>query len=59
MTETRYGKNVVKLAFDNDREGLYRQVAKLSGEPFGLDFQVQYGTNESENSCVTYSLVIK
>jgi hypothetical protein len=44
MMETKYGNSIINLVFDNNRSGLYRQVTSYSGQSFGLDFHVEYGT---------------
>lgn len=43
MAGKRYDNNVVELDF-RDGPGLYRQMAEVSGEAYGLDFHVRYGT---------------
>jgi hypothetical protein len=43
MVVKKYGKYVVPLDFKNDRPGFYRQVAGVSGKPFGLEFNIEYG----------------
>ena len=44
MTKTRYGKYIQKLTFEEGGTGLYRQVTRLNGAPFGVDVQIEYGT---------------
>jgi uncharacterized RmlC-like cupin family protein len=43
MAGEKYGKYIKELSFRNDGPGFYRQVTRLSGAPFGLDFHVEYG----------------
>jgi hypothetical protein len=45
MTETKYGNYIINLDFNKDGRGLYRQVTRFDGAPFGLDFHVEYGTH--------------
>ena len=47
MTETRYGKYIQKLSFEEGGTGLYRQVTKLNGAPFGVDVQIEYGDGKT------------
>lgn len=44
MAKTKYGRYVKKLEFKDDSSGINRQVTQLSGESFGLDFHIQFGT---------------
>ncbi len=44
MADTQYEQYVKKLTFQEDGAGLYRQVTEISGDPFGLDVHIQYGT---------------
>lgn len=44
MAKTKYGQYVKKLSFKDDPSKLFRQVCKLSGKPWGLDFHIQFGT---------------
>jgi hypothetical protein len=43
MVAKKYGKYVIPLDFKNDRPGFYRQIAGVSGKPFGLEFNIEYG----------------
>ena len=44
MAKKKYGHYIKKLSFDHGGAGLYRQVAQISGKPFGLDVHIEYGT---------------
>ena len=44
MSKTKYGRYIKKLKFKDDVSGLERQVTQLSGQPFGLDFHIKFGT---------------
>ncbi|MFA5309679.1 MAG: hypothetical protein WC370_09390 [Dehalococcoidales bacterium] len=43
MADKKYSKYVIPFDFKNDRPGFYRQVAAVSGQPFGLEFNIEYG----------------
>jgi hypothetical protein len=43
MAAKKYSNYVIPLDFKNDRPGFYRQVAAVSGKPFGLEFNIEYG----------------
>jgi hypothetical protein len=44
MAATKYGYCIKNLTFQDDGPGFYRQVTRLSGESFGLDFHLEYGS---------------